>query len=119
MIASILLVSKNAPVTRRLKTKKWAAGPPFEGPDYRSLWDFFAEYNHFPGRRKAQTVGPERAARGRRRKRRKAGRRPARSEEHTSELQSRSDLVCRLLLEKKKKKPLPLLHKNKKKKQKK
>src|SRR2546421_12935561 len=29
---------------------------------------------------------------------------PPRSEEHTSELQSRSDLVCRLLLEKKKKK---------------
>src|SRR5260221_4374144 len=28
-----------------------------------------------------------------------------RSEEHTSELQSHSDLVCRLLLEKKKKKP--------------
>src|SRR6478672_13556864 len=28
---------------------------------------------------------------------------PFRSEEHTSELQSRSDLVCRLLLEKKKK----------------
>src|SRR5206468_12305693 len=30
-------------------------------------------------------------------------RRCSRSEEHTSELQSRSDLVCRLLLEKKKK----------------
>src|SRR2546428_2018169 len=30
-----------------------------------------------------------------------------RSEEHTSELQSRSDLVCRLLLEKKKTKPQP------------
>src|SRR5436190_13923959 len=29
---------------------------------------------------------------------------PFRSEEHTSELQSHSDLVCRLLLEKKKKK---------------
>src|SRR5207249_11003875 len=29
-------------------------------------------------------------------------RRPSRSEEHTSELQSRFDLVCRLLLEKKK-----------------
>src|SRR5215471_10792533 len=29
------------------------------------------------------------------------GRRPPRSEEHTSELQSRRDLVCRLLLEKK------------------
>src|SRR5206468_11722104 len=37
---------------------------------------------------------------------RAAGGRPLRrrSEEHTSELQSRSDLVCRLLLEKKKKK---------------
>src|SRR5688572_32695731 len=30
------------------------------------------------------------------------GRRPRRSEEHTSELQSQSNLVCRLLLEKKK-----------------
>src|SRR2546421_2371070 len=35
-----------------------------------------------------------------------------RSEEHTSELQSRSDLVCRLLLEKKKKKPLSLSRRN-------
>src|SRR5260221_4296025 len=42
-----------------------------------------------------------------------------RSEEHTSELQSHSDLVCRLLLEKKKKKSgseclshLPTLHYN-------
>src|SRR5258707_6339240 len=33
----------------------------------------------------------------------------ARSEEHTSELQSRQYLVCRLLLEKKKKKPLQRL----------
>src|SRR2546421_1797512 len=33
----------------------------------------------------------------------------ARSEEHTSELQSRPDLVCRLLLEKKKKNSLPPL----------
>src|SRR6185312_17338698 len=33
--------------------------------------------------------------------------RRSRSEEHTSELQSRSDLVCRLLLEKKKKKHKP------------
>src|SRR5690606_41517872 len=32
-------------------------------------------------------------------------RRSPRSEEHTSELQSRENLVCRLLLEKKKKKP--------------
>src|SRR5438309_7101727 len=35
---------------------------------------------------------------------RRAGRRPQRSEEHTSELQSQFHLVCRLLLEKKKKK---------------
>src|SRR5436309_6925677 len=36
----------------------------------------------------------------------------ARSEEHTSELQSRENLVCRLLLEKKKKKKhLPILFK--------
>src|SRR5690554_7490593 len=32
---------------------------------------------------------------------------PVESEEHTSELQSRPHLVCRLLLEKKKEKPLP------------
>src|SRR5216683_598108 len=41
-----------------------------------------------------------------------------RSEEHTSELQSRSDLVCRLLLEKKKKKKRNLIHTKKKKKKK-
>src|SRR5690349_23799793 len=34
---------------------------------------------------------------------------PGRSEEHTSELQSRRDLVCRLLLEKKKKKKQRLI----------
>src|SRR5690349_22485838 len=34
--------------------------------------------------------------------RRERGERTGRSEEHTSELQSRRDLVCRLLLEKKK-----------------
>src|SRR2546421_12908468 len=34
------------------------------------------------------------------------GKKDRRSEEHTSELQSRSDLVCRLLLEKKKKKKI-------------
>src|SRR2546425_2424322 len=35
---------------------------------------------------------------------------PARSEEHTSELQSLAYLVCRLLLEKKKKKKIELLN---------
>src|SRR2546427_2915768 len=43
----------------------------------------------------------ERTARGRRLHARRA-RAPGRSEEHTSELQSQSNLVCRLLLEKKK-----------------
>src|SRR6266511_697304 len=41
-----------------------------------------------------------------------------RSEEHTSELQSRENLVCRLLLEKKKKKKLTLIFFKKKKKKK-
>src|SRR5712664_4295115 len=40
----------------------------------------------------------------------------ARSEEHTSELQSRSDLVCRLLLEKKKTEKMDNFIKKKKKK---
>src|SRR2546421_3003429 len=43
------------------------------------------------------------AGAGRSRPSRTAPRPRRRSEEHTSELQSRSDLVCRLLLEKKKK----------------
>src|SRR5687768_17990124 len=46
---------------------------------------------------------------GRRSRHRPAGRR-RRSEEHTSELQSRLHLVCRLLLEKKKKKQSILTH---------
>src|SRR6266404_9925481 len=41
-------------------------------------------------------------------------RRHARSEEHTSELQSLAYLVCRLLLEKKKKKPIQIHQKLKK-----
>src|SRR5699024_11629934 len=48
---------------------------------------------------------PSRTARGGRRRRtlRLRSTREVRSEEHTSELQSRFDLVCRLLLEKKNK----------------
>src|SRR2546430_8441218 len=42
--------------------------------------------------------------------RRGAGRSAPRSEEHTSELQSQSNLVCRLLLEKKKKTCEPTAH---------
>src|SRR5690349_22472847 len=50
---------------------------------------------------------------------RKEDRCHARSEEHTSELQSRRDLVCRLLLEKKKKKNKKSKREKKKKKKKK
>src|SRR5690349_23154589 len=44
---------------------------------------------------------------------RPSARAPERSEEHTSELQSRRDLVCRLLLEKKKQLPIQkaMIHK--------
>src|SRR5687768_17709212 len=45
---------------------------------------------------------PRRAERGRRRLPRREPAQRGRSEEHTSELQSRLHLVCRLLLEKKK-----------------
>src|SRR5438874_9306269 len=47
--------------------------------------------------------GVGRPSRGPRSGDRNSGSRSPRSEEHTSELQSRRDLVCRLLLEKKKK----------------
>src|SRR5439155_16405477 len=50
------------------------------------------------------TVSSHTAARGRRSTVARSRTSPARSEEHTSELQSRGHLVCRLLLEKKKKK---------------
>src|SRR2546430_15812623 len=50
-----------------------------------------------PARRPGAAAGPGRNRLGAQRARR------GRSEEHTSELQSQSNLVCRLLLEKKKK----------------
>src|SRR6266853_5784205 len=70
----------------------------------RSTFTVAASISCFPTTR---TRSPSRAARSIR----------PRSEEHTSELQSQSNLVCRLLLEKKKKKIRHLLcHKKKKKK---
>src|SRR5690349_22878834 len=53
---------------------------------------------------RAQARHEDHRQRGRQPQPHPAGRRSRRSEEHTSELQSRRDLVCRLLLEKKKKK---------------
>src|SRR5690349_23423113 len=65
-----------------------------------------------PARRRRRASGPRQSrARSRRAPRAlpeaaQARRARTRSEEHTSELQSRRDLVCRLLLEKKKKQRL-------------
>src|SRR5438270_13575841 len=57
--------------------------------------------------------GPSASARARSRPRRRWRHRTGpRSEEHTSELQSQSNLVCRLLLEKKKKKTRKKIYKN-------
>src|SRR2546427_6232139 len=56
-----------------------------------------------PLARRAQAVARDRTRRGSRSEAGLRARRGARSEEHTSELQSQSNLVCRLLLEKKKK----------------
>src|SRR2546426_2727355 len=55
-----------------------------------------------PARRAPRRVPPGRSAAPRGRRRRARGARHPRSEEHTSELQSPCNLVCRLLLEKKK-----------------
>src|SRR3712207_7479958 len=63
------------------------------------------------GRGRGRRAGDVPALAGRRRRGRPGPRSVAdRSEEHTSELQSRQYLVCRLLLEKKKKWTVVLLH---------
>src|SRR5437868_10145165 len=54
-------------------------------------------------RARGRSSGPERRFRAARSCRPHPRKQKRRSEEHTSELQSRFDLVCRLLLEKKKK----------------
>src|SRR5215469_17926286 len=69
-----------------------------------------------PWRRVSRTTGHARGRRSGARARAPGTPATWRSEEHTSELQSRRDLVCRLLLEKKKKKKKQQLKKKKKKK---
>src|SRR2546430_8115848 len=84
------------PISRSPRTGRCPAWtcPPRRGP-----WT-----SPGPGRRGGSTARRRRAP-GPGSAREAAGRSPAdRSEEHTSELQSQSNLVCRLLLEKKKKK---------------
>src|SRR5690349_23163310 len=71
---------------------------------FRSLLRLRQDQGRVPPQPRGLRLHPEiRPARSARR-RALLGARDGRSEEHTSELQSRRDLVCRLLLEKKKKK---------------
>src|SRR2546430_8184005 len=73
-------------------------------PPRSTLFPYTTLFRSPRGRRRTRNVS-RRCRSGRRRSRSRAPpRRLSRSEEHTSELQSQSNLVCRLLLEKKKKK---------------
>src|SRR3712207_8961916 len=75
---------------------------------YTTLFRSVREEQHLKPERRLQprhprVPRPRRAQARRRARRERAPLEPHRSEEHTSELQSRQYLVCRLLLEKKKK----------------
>src|SRR6266540_5056787 len=84
-------------------------------PPRSTLFPYTTLFRSRAGRHAARRTGPP----GDGRFRRPTSPGPApRSEEHTSELQSHHDLVCRLLLEKKKKKTIQKKNKNKKKKNK-
>src|SRR2546427_3589355 len=83
-------------------------------PPRSTLFPYTTLFRSQPGRTASEAQGIQPAARNQRRggrrrclHRRRGRRGPrggaGRSEEHTSELQSQSNLVCRLLLEKKKK----------------
>src|SRR5256886_10833164 len=72
-------------------------------PPRSTLFPYTTLFRSRPrARRAVRPRGPTAVARSSPRARPRAGARVARSEEHTSELQSQSNLVCRLLLEKKK-----------------
>src|SRR5690606_40833466 len=80
---------------------------PARSPAWRATrrWPCRARGGRRPSSQGARKEGLARPRRRHRRARRttRQAEAPARSEEHTSELQSREKLVCRLLLEKKKK----------------
>src|SRR2546422_4603057 len=97
---------------RSTSTRSWRRCPSRERPPQGGA------RQGAPARAHARAVQEDRCARGSRGgprepparrtvrgRRARVPAREARSEEHTSELQSRLHLVCRLLLEKKKKKP--------------
>src|SRR2546430_13281796 len=68
-------------------------------PPRSTLFPYTTLFRSVPGRARRL---PRLPGRWRCSRRQAVRRRPRRSEEHTSELQSQSNLVCRLLLEKKK-----------------
>src|SRR5688572_31695230 len=69
---------------------------------YTTLFRSWARGRRAPWRRRHRNLGPGRRRPTRLRRTGRPAPAPGRSEEHTSELQSQSNLVCRLLLEKKK-----------------
>src|SRR5438034_7435346 len=71
---------------------------------FRSMWETTSARNCKANRRTRTSASPRPRRKCAAPPRSRWSRRCGRSEEHTSELQSHSDLVCRLLLEKKKKK---------------
>src|SRR5437773_4902489 len=77
---------------------------------FRSSWELAADgtWSRTGPARNEPAVSAQELLMGRAAKRAKKAR-ASRSEEHTSELQSHHDLVCRLLLEKKKKKETRIL----------
>src|SRR5690349_23710822 len=73
-------------------------------PPRSTLFPYTTLFRSWRARRCRTSRSPRSGAASRSSRPRATSTRSARSEEHTSELQSRRDLVCRLLLEKKKKK---------------
>src|SRR2546430_3939782 len=72
-------------------------------PPRSTLFPYTTLFRSLPPCLRSDRIGGRRrAARSGRRHRQRQWRLERRSEEHTSELQSQSNLVCRLLLEKKK-----------------
>src|SRR5688572_31270623 len=83
-------------------------------PPRSTLFPYTTLFRSHRGPRRFRTVDHRVEDRGRAQQMGgRASRQDQRSEEHTSELQSQSNLVCRLLLEKKKKKKNKNNHKTK------
>src|SRR5690554_7538554 len=80
-------------------------------PPRSTLFPYTTLFRSCGGAAGAAAPRPSRSSgRARRARHRAAGKAGSRSEEHTSELQSRPHLVCRLLLEKKKRKTNRLVY---------